>query len=595
VIRRVYLVRKSTIAKRRISRSSAQQTDTKENARVSAWPWAIGFGAVLLCYLLYAPAFHGPFVFDDASLPFNRTMRVEALPGWTSGVRPVLMASYWLNFRLGGDDPTSYHALNALIHAINTLLVFLVLRRLLLWAGWTKPLAARMAAFGCLIFLVHPLQTESVSYVAGRSESLSALFQLAAYAIFLYRRKESISWLESLAVLGLFLLAIRTKENAVSLFGILILTDLIWPVPFTAAGLRRNWKLYSLMLPGALISTIFVLRMLATAPSAGFGLQSANWLQYFFTEARAIFTYIRLAIVPAGLSIDHDFPVSHTVFEHGAIFWILLLMAMVFAGWRVRHKYPLAFFGLFFFLLGLAPTSSIIPVADSLVDRRMYLPILGLVLIAIQVCRSVQIPSRVGWYLAVALVLVLSAACYRRNVEWGQPEQLFAAAADQSTHNFRPYLHLTEVLVHEHNCGPAVPYLQRADRLFPNSFDVAVAWGWALECMGRPNDAMQKLQKAASLNPRSSLIYEWIGLLYGEMQKPVEAGDALRHAVELDPNSVRAHEALGLWYRGMGDLAAAEQEYAKSLSIDPRDPNALAAIDEVRAQRTDGGTRPGQN
>ncbi|HEY7392980.1 MAG TPA: tetratricopeptide repeat protein, partial [Bryobacteraceae bacterium] len=421
--------------------------------------------------------------------------------------------------------------------------------------------------------------------------SLAVLFELSAYTVFLYRRKESISWIESLAVLSLFLLAIGTKENTVSLFGILILTDLFWPVPFTTAGFRRNWRLYSLMVPGALVSAFFVLRMLAAAPSAGFSLPSANWLQYLFTESHAIFTYIRLALVPIGLSIDHDFPVSHTVFERAAILWMLLLATTIAAAWRVRHKYPLACFGLFFFLLGLAPTSSIVPIADPLADRRMYLPLLGLILILIEACRSVRLPARAGRYLAIAALLLLSAACYRRNVEWGHPEQLFAAAADQSTHNIRPYLQLTEVLVHEHSCEPALPYLQRADRLFPHSFELATAWGWADECMGRLNDAVGKMQQAARLNPRSSPVYEWIGLLYGEMGMPVEAGDALRHAIELDPNSVTAHEALALWYRETGDLAAAEREYAKSLSIDPLDPNARAAIAEVRTLRAGSGTR----
>jgi protein O-mannosyl-transferase len=585
-------VRKSTVSKKRISRPTSRPADSKSKTPFSALAKPVGFAAVLLlCLLLYAPALHGPFVFDDASLPFHRTMRQQALPAWTTGVRPVLMASYWLNFRLWGDDPTSYHVLNALVHGINAILVFLVLSRLLSLAGWSKPQLTKLAALGCLIFLVHPLQTESVSYVTGRSESLSVLFELAAYTVFLYRRKESISWIESLAVLCLFLLAIRTKENAVSLFGILILTDLFWPVPFATAGIRRNWRLYSLMIPGALISAFFVFRMLATARSAGFSVPSANWFQYLFTESHAIFTYIRFAVVPVGLSIDHDFPVSHTVFQHGAVFWMLLLAATIVAAWRVRHKYPLACFGLFFFLLGLAPTSSIVPIADPLADRRMYLPLVGLILIVIEACRSVRLPPRAGRYLAVAALFLLSAACYRRNVEWGHPEQLFAAAADQSTHNIRPYLQLTEVLVHEHSCESAIPYLQRADRLFPDSFEVATAWSWADECMGRLNDAMQKMQRAARLNPRSSLVYEWIGLLYGEMGIPVEAGDALRHAIELDPGSVTAHEALALWYRGMGDLAAAEQEYAKSLSIDPLDPNALAAIAEVRTLRAAGGTR----
>src|SRR5579875_643920 len=578
---------KSIISKRRISRpalrSVPRPADRKENSGASGWWKAAGVGAALLCcWLLYAPAFHGPFVFDDASLPFSRTMRVEALPAWLTDVRPVLMASYWLNFRLWGDDPTSYHVLNTLIHAINAVLVFLVLYRLLSLAGLVKPQSIRMAVLGSLIFLVHPLQPESVSYVAGRSESLSALFELLAYTVFLYRRREGISWFESLLVLGLFLLGVRTKENAVSLFGFLILTDLFWPKPFTGGGLRKNWRLYLLAIPGAAVAGIYVLRVLATSASAGFSLSTVSWLQYFFTESRAIFRYIQMAVVPVGLSIDHDFPVSYTLFEHGAMVWILLLAATVIAGWLMRHKYPLASFGLFFFLAGLAPTSSFVPIADPLVDRRMYLPILGLILMAIEVCRSVRIPRRAGWYAAAAVLVAFSIACYHRNVEWGQPEELFAAAADQSTHNLRPYLHLTEVLVHENSCAPAIPYLERADRLFPNSVEIAAAWSWADECMGRLNEAMQKLQKAASFRPRSSLIYQWIGLLYGEMRMPVEAGDAFRHAEELDPGSITAHEAMGLWYRGMGDLAAAEKEYRTSLSIDPLDPTARAAIAQVR-------------
>jgi Tfp pilus assembly protein PilF len=541
--------------------------------------------------MLYSPAFRGQFVFDDAGLPFHRTMRVQPLSTWVAGVRPVLMTTYWLNMRVWGDNPGSYHVMNALIHGVNAVLVFLILTRLLRLAGWAHPEVLRTSALGCLIFLVHPLQTESVSYVAGRSESLSAFFQLLAYVVFLYRRREAISFVESALVLGLFLLAVTTKENAVSLVGVVILTDLFWQAPCTSAGVRRNWKLYSLMVPGAVISVTFIFRMLATAPSAGLSLQTVTWLQYWFTESRAIFEYIRLAAIPAGLSIDHDFAVSHTIFEHGAIIWVLLLIGIAAAGWHLRRLYPLGCFGLFFFLLTLAPTSSIIPIADPLVERRMYLPLLGLILIVIELWRRLQFPSRVNWGLPSAIVLLLSGTCYARNVQWGHPEQLFAAAAAQSIHNFRPYLQLTEVLVHEHNCDPAIPYLKRADKLFPGDFNLEVSWGWALECQGRLDEALKKLQLAARLNPSSSLVYEWIGLLFGEMGKSVEAGEALHRAVELDLASVTAHEALGLWYQSIGDLAAAEKEHAKSLAIDPLDPSARAAMEAVQSLRAAAGNR----
>src|SRR6185369_15722271 len=102
------------------------------------------------------------------------------------------------------------------------------------------------------VFLVHPLQTESVSYIAGRSESLASLFLLVSYLVFLYRPGESISWGRAFAVLLIFGLAVKTKENAVSLAGILFLTDLMWPSPFSLDGPRKNWRLYALMIPGAI-------------------------------------------------------------------------------------------------------------------------------------------------------------------------------------------------------------------------------------------------------------------------------------------------------------------------------------------------------
>jgi Tfp pilus assembly protein PilF len=536
--------------------------------------------ALLLVWILYSPAIQAPFVFDDVGLPFHRTIREEPLSAWVTGVRPVLMASYWLNRTLWGDSPVSYHVVNLFIHALNTTLVFLVLRRLLTRAAWAEPQITRAAIIGTAIFLIHPLQTESVSYVAGRSESLAALFMLLAYTLFLYRRGESISWLESIGVLLLFAIGVKTKENGAGLTALLILTDLFWPKPFSFEGIRKNWKLYALMVPGAALAVFTVLPLLMTAPTAGFSLRTFTWYQYAFTEARAIFTYIRFALWPAPLSIDHDFAVSHTVWEHGAVIWMILLVLVVAGCIRWRRQYPLASFGTLFFLLALAPTSSIIPIADPLVERRMYLPLVGLILIGCELSRHIRLSAAASTAMATLAALLLTVFCYARNQEWSHPEELMAVAAQQSTHNLRPYINLTETLVHEHHCEPAIPYLQRADQLFPKSYDLEVAWGWALECTGRYDESLTHLREAARMIPNSRA-YEWVGLLYGEMHRTDEAGVALHKAVELDPSSVSAHEALALWYESIHDYAAAEGEHAKSVALDPDDRNASAAFDRV--------------
>ncbi len=320
---------------------------------------------------LYWPALHGHFVFDDRSLFFFGQNRDAPIGAWLSGVRPALMASYWLNYHLWGLEPFSYHFVNLVIHFVNTGLVFLVLLRLLGMAGWARTKATVAAMIGALIFAIHPLQTESVSYVAGRSESLASLFMLLAYVVFLYRQRPSISWWEALLVLLLFGVAVRTKENAVSLAGILVLTDVFWPLPISLECMRRNWRLYGLMVPGVFAAGLAVFRVIATSQTAGFSLVTFKWYQYAFTEARVLFSYIGLAVFPVGQSIDHDYPPSHTLLEHGAIFYILLLIGLLVFFILRRRRYPLSCFGLLMFLIWLAPTSSIIPLDDALVERRI--------------------------------------------------------------------------------------------------------------------------------------------------------------------------------------------------------------------------------
>jgi tetratricopeptide (TPR) repeat protein len=547
------------------------------------------FAAVCFCAFLgilyvYSPALHGKFVYDDLSLPFCLSSRYASVFGWMSGNRPVLMFSYWLNYYFWGDQPFSYHFVNVLIHACNGGLVFMILLRLLQHAGWPRPRAFWASTAGALLFSIHPLQTESVSYIAGRSESLASLLLLLAYTVFLYRRRAEISWVESAIVLVLFALAVKTKENAVSLAAILILTDLYWPQPFSLGQLRRNWRLYALMVPGVLAAAVVIFRVLAASGTAGFSVSTFKWYQYAFTEARALFTYIQLAILPVGQSLDQDYPTSHTILEHGALFYILLLAALVAISVIWRRKYPLFCFGLLTFLIWLAPTSSIIPIDDALVERRMYLPLLGLILIACEAASRLRL-SRTAGAIALSLIaVVFGKLSYDRNQLWGEPDKLLEAAAAKVVYNPRPLLNFTEVLLRQGRCDLAPAYLARAERTQPNNYYVNAAWGRTFACLGQFEPAMERLQTAARLKPCTQ-VYEWIGLVYGQMGQQEPAGIALKKAVELGPNSVSAHGSLGLWYEKADNLDAAEREYRVALALDRGDSWAQDGLLRVQARR----------
>jgi len=301
-----------------------------------------------------------------------------------------------------------------------------------------------------------------------------------------------------------------------------------------------------------------------------------------FTQARAVFTYLRLAVLPVGQSVDHDFPISFTILQHGAWLYATTLGALIALAVSCRRRAPLAAFGFLMFLIWLAPTSSVLPIADPLVERRMYLPLLGLILIACDGVMRLRLSQPAAWSLLTAVLIVLSVLTWSRNTLWGHPEELLASAAMQSRHNPRPFANLTETLIADHRCSEALPWLQRAHELLPRSYVIEASWGRALECLGKREEALAHLETAARLQPGWKL-YELIGLLHAEMNRMDAAGEALRRSVAMEPNAGSPHRSLALWYEAARNFAAAESEYRTALAIDPNDTLARVGLARIKA------------
>jgi tetratricopeptide (TPR) repeat protein len=279
--------------------------------------------------------------------------------------------------------------------------------------------------------------------------------------------------------------------------------------------------------------------------------------------------------------VDHDFPVSHSLTEHGAVFFLALAGAAITAAVLFRRKYPLACFGFLLFLILLAPTSSVIPIADPLVERRMYLPILGLILVACDIAGRLRERRLAVWSIG-GVVAVFSLLCYQRNLLWGQPEQILANAALESTGKARPYLGLSEMLSTEKRCSEAIPLLQRGERLMPNDFAIQLAWGKVLECEGRPEEALERLRRASAIQ-KTSFVYQLMGFVYGEMGKVDDAGKAFEEAAQIAPDNSGAHSALGLWNEWVGNLTEAEREYRKALDLYAYSGEARSGLARVRS------------
>ena len=553
--------------------------------RTDPWIWIYAASLVVALFAafeVYWPAIHGPFLLDDTHLTYALPNAADTpLSGWLRQMRPLLMFTFWMNYQQSGAQETfGYHTINVLLHFCNAIFTFLAVRKLLSWAAVEETHGRILSFFAAGLFLLHPLQTESVSYIASRSETLSVFFVLAALVVFLYRKGAVLSIPRILALLALFAAAALSKEHTAVLPALFILTDYYWNFEFSPSIIWRNWKLYVPIAAGALLALVFILRILRGNQTAGFQIQGLAWYQYFFTECRIIWDYIRLFLVPVGQNLDPDIDISRTVVSHGAIIGMAGLLAGSVLAWIYRRRFPIASYGWFVFLMLLAPTSSFVPIRDPMAERRLYLPFIGLLLITVEFLRRWK-ASRNTFIGVLALVLVVEGAItYQRNLLWGSAIDIWKDTAAKSPHKLRPQFQLAFTYFQAASCANAVDEFQKAAALEPPTFDLLLDWALAYDCAGNSQQAIAKLQQAAALHPDAH-VYSQIGMEYGKIGKYPEALDALTTAQRLDPRFAMTYYYLGNVHAIQGNQAQAVQDYQRVVTLDPSNGPARDALARI--------------
>ena len=554
------------------------KTKKPKSARAEApatrtWLWCgAALATLAVVFWAYGPAMHTGFLFDDTTQHFALPTASQPLSSWIGPVRPVLMFSYWVNSRISMEDTSWYHYFNILIHALAGIFVFLVIRRLLEWAGAEESSRTPWAAFGTLLFLLHPLQAESVAYISGRSDSLCGMLSCASFAAFLYRRSPAISWAGVLPVLLLFGAAVLTKEQAVALPALFVLTDFWWNPQTPLRSVRANWRLYAILALGAAGAAALFWKLIVGAgagSSAGFAIKDFTWYQYLFTQFRAIFAYVFNFLLPVNLNVDWDFPISRGIFEYGAIFGLAALLALAAAAWRYRRAFPLAGYGYFVFLVLLSPTSSILPIKDPIADRRMYLPILGLILIAIDLLRRLKVERKLLALGAAALMVATGLATHARAEVWSDPILLWQDSALKSPNKVRAHFQLAFAYYEQGHFDLAVAEFQRTAELKPPTADLLYDWGLAYDALHQPELALAKLRQSAVLEATAQ-VFTQIAKVDAGQQRWAEALDALSTAEKLDPKFAITYVFRGKIYLNTNRAAEAVEQYQLALAIDPK-------------------------
>jgi len=410
--------------------------------------WVAPLLVVIVGAVAYANSLYGPFILDDfISILKNPQVRSlvpykfpETEPTAISG-RPALIFTFAVNYLLAFDQVEQYHATNLVTHLLAALLLYAVLRRTLTRTWPRTWLAAAAAA----IWAGHPLNTEAVTYIVQRSESLASLFIVAT--IYCLIRLASASrgrrWWGVGAVVACAL-AMGSKEIATAAPVLALLYDRTFLAGSFASALKQRWKIYVAM---AATWCLILLSLCTGRRGAMVGFQlGVSPLDYFRTELNVIALYLRLAFWPDKLVFDYyDWPIARQWLDVSWQGWLVLGVAALSLA-AIWIKPWLGFLGAWFFLI-LAPTSSFLPIIhEAAAEQRMYLPLAAVVTLVV-VC-GWMVLSRWRWTrwtaagAACAIVVCLCRLTMIRNSEYSTEIGIWLNTTGKRPGNTRAHINL---------------------------------------------------------------------------------------------------------------------------------------------------------
>ncbi len=486
-------------------------------------PLLLCLAAVLLGLLVYLNALGNPFVFDDnyhlVDKPILRDL--GNLPGILvkDRFRPVINVMYAVEYALWGLEPVGFHVVSLLLHLANVALLFLLTRLLLADlrrrlgrddeddpdpARWDLTVAFGVAA----LMAAHPMMTEAAGYVSSRAEVLGATFFLLGF-LAMRRGLTERRWGWIAAGLVPLALGLGTKEHVAMLpFVVLAYDRLLLDRDTDDAKKRLRWV--HLPLTG-LVLLAGVARVVALVWVEYPDLPRPIW-QNVMMQLSIVWRYIFLLVLPINQSVVHEVQPITTGFDPVAIGAGVALAALLVLAFLGRHRLPLVVFGVAWFFLLLAPSSSVVPLLEPMAEHRVYLASCGFFLAAgaglsllLAWAEERTRPPRLFVWGALCLLLApLAAATVMRNRIWADPITLWSDAVKKAPGVCAPRYALGDALRKRGNCAEAVKVYRQALSIQSDVIDVYINLGICLAKLKKPAEARRVFQNVLKLQPDNS-------------------------------------------------------------------------------------------
>lgn len=520
---------------------------------------------------------HVPWYFDDFPGIVENTFildRSQSLLKLLTSSRGIANLTFALNYRFGGVDVFGFHLVNLLIHISTSCLIFLVLKRVFRHSVSLCLLAAT-------VFLVHPLQTQAVTYIVQRMTSLSGLFFFLALYLYIRAREELDSadrasfrhWAFYIAALLFGAAAAFTKQNAAVLPVALYLFDRYF---LPRERLNGRGRLLIYLLPFFLAPLWLGVRdvLLPAAAGAGLGelghtqsLASQRYLtplNYLVTEFSVVWLYIRLLFLPYGQALDYSYPLVERIVAWRNVFPLVGIVTLLGAAAIFRRKYPLLSFGIFWFFLTLAVESTIIPL-DPVFEHRLYVPMFGFVLVVIGMFNPVR--SRYVTGVLLFLLPLLAWLTWQRNALWNDPVVFYEDNLRRAPWSERVSLSLAKSYSDAGRAADALIVLNRAVELNARYDQIYVNLSRIYIEKGEYEQALAALQKGLAVKPGSEKLLDNLGVLYDMLGQSERAVQILKRAIEVAPRYPNAYLNLGVVYAGLGQWPEATNCYQKAIGL----------------------------
>ena len=533
--------------------------------------------------LAYANSLNGAFVFDDEPNIVLDPLVQMLWPPWRlirHSQRPVVDLSFATNYALGGLQTIGYHVVNVAIHVLAGCTLFGILRRTLSsqrMAARYGTRAATLAFVISLLWLVHPLQTQSVTYIVQRAESLMGLLYLITLYAVIRQADGQRSVLWGLVATMACSLGMATKQVMVTAPVVVLLYDRTFLAgsfrgalkrrPFIYLGLAATWSVLILVMDGHLW----------TPGAAGFAERPAvsPW-EYARSQPGVLLHYLRLSVWPHPLVFDYYHwpaaPVPHTV----ALIGLLLATA-----WALRARPALGFAGAWFFVI-LSVTSSIIPIADPAFEHRMYLPLAAVISVLViagsegvdRVAAGRSATARPLFVLAVLVGVALGATTARRNRDYASVTTLWQTVTDAAPDNLRAHINLGVAYFKTGLIEPAQASLEHALVLEPGSNRAKLNLAAVFIEQQRFIEASDYLQSVLAVDPGNEKAHANLAFALFRRGDLSGATAHLEQALVIKPGYAKAHNDLGVVHLRQGKLEEAVADFERALQLDPQHPEA---------------------